>query len=84
MTWSASSNRSMRSPTGGSSGQPTFFDLGDGMSFRIGTKREYLPDGSEFEGVGILPDVSVEPTVEDIRKGRDPALDRGLAIAQGK
>jgi carboxyl-terminal processing protease len=70
------------SATGGSSGQPTFFDLGDGMSFRIGTKREYLPDGSEFEGVGILPDVAVEPTVEDIRAERDPVLARGLAIAR--
>lgn len=72
------------SATGGSSGQPTFFDLGDGMSFRIGTKREYLPDGREFEGVGILPDVLVEPTVEDIRAERDPVLERGLAIARAK
>lgn len=72
------------SPTGGSSGQPANFDLGDGMSFRIGMKREYMPDGSEFEGIGIRPDVVVEPTVEDIRAERDPVLERGLAIARAK
>jgi C-terminal processing protease CtpA/Prc len=47
--------------TFGSSGQPYLFSFGNGMSLRIGAKRMYLPDGTEFEGVGIRPDVEVLP-----------------------
>jgi carboxyl-terminal processing protease len=36
-------------------------NFGNGMSFRVSTKRMYLPNGSEFEGVGITPDVEVIP-----------------------
>lgn len=42
--------------TGGSSGQPYVCDLGGGMQLWVGTKRQYLPDGGPFEGVGIAPD----------------------------
>jgi len=48
--------------TFGSSGQPYMVNFENGMSFRVSTKRMYLPDGSEFEGVGIKPDVEVVPS----------------------
>jgi hypothetical protein len=69
--------------TGGSSGQPYILDLADGMLAFVGAKRESFPDGSRFEGVGIRPDVEVAPTVDDIRAGRDVALDaaRRLLLA---
>jgi carboxyl-terminal processing protease len=60
--------------TGGSSGQPFVVDLGDGMSARIGAKREEFPDGRTFEGVGIEPDIEVITTAQDIRRGHDPVL----------
>lgn len=47
--------------TFGSSGQPYMVNFENGMGFRVSTKRMYLPDGSEFEGVGIKPDVEVVP-----------------------
>ena len=47
--------------TFGSSGQPYLVNFENGMRFRVSTKRMYLPDGSEFEGVGIQPDVEVVP-----------------------
>ena len=59
--------------TGGSSGQPYMYDFGNGMLFRVGTKRTYFPDGSEFEGVGIKPDIEVIPTPADIKAGRSRA-----------
>ena len=37
----------------GSSGQPYYHDFGNGMSFRVSSKRYYLSDGTAFEGVGI-------------------------------
>jgi carboxyl-terminal processing protease len=61
--------------TGGSSGQPYMLDLGDGMQAIVGAKREMFPDGSPFEGMGIRPDVEVSPTAEDLRRGRDAALE---------
>ena len=45
--------------TFGSSGQPHMVNFPNGMGFRVSTKRMYFPDGSEFEGVGIQPDVEV-------------------------
>ncbi len=61
--------------TGGSTGQPYFLDLDDGMAAVIGAKRAAFPDGSRFEGVGIRPDVEVAPTVEGLRAGRDLVLE---------
>ena len=67
--------------TNGSSGQPYYFDFGNGMSFRISSKRYYLPDGSPFEGVGIKPDVEVKPSLEDWKAGRDPVLAKAMQLA---
>ena len=61
--------------TGGSTGQPYFLDLDDGMAAVIGAKRAAFPDGSRFEGVGIRPDVEVAPTVDGLRAGRDVVLE---------
>ncbi len=66
----------------GSTGQPFYFEFGNGMGFRVSTKRESFPDGSPFEGVGIQPDVEVRPTLEDLRQGADPALEKALALAR--
>jgi hypothetical protein len=34
--------------------------------------------------VGIAPDIVVEPTVEDIQAGRDPALARALELLRAQ
>lgn len=67
--------------TQGSAGLPYSYDFHNGMSIRIAIKREYFPDGSEFEGVGIKPDVEVHPTIENLKNGKDPMLDRALELA---
>jgi carboxyl-terminal processing protease len=67
--------------TEGSSGPVYMQDLGDGMKVGIAARRQYFPDGSEFEGVGIKPDVEVKPSLEDLRSGRDTALEKALALA---
>lgn len=66
-------------PTGGSTGQPLFLDLPGGGRAQICTKRDTYPDGREFVGRGVQPDVLVVPTLEDLRAGRDPALAAALA-----
>lgn len=60
--------------SGGSTGNPMLFKLpGGGMAF-ICTKDDAFGDGRVFEGTGIAPDVTVKPTIADIRAGRDPVL----------
>ena len=68
--------------TEGSSGVPLFYDFGNGMTLKIAVKRFYFPDGSEFEGVGIKPDVEVHPTIESLKAGRDVILEKALELAE--
>jgi len=69
--------------TGGSTGSPMMFNLPGGMVALICTKRDTYPDGKEFVGVGIAPQVEVHPTVEDYRSGRDTVLDTAMRLARG-
>jgi len=69
-------------PTAGSTGQPMAFGLPGGGTARICIKRDTYPDGREFVGKGIAPDVAVAMTVEDLRAGKDPVLDRAVAELQ--
>ena len=54
-----------------------------GMGF-IGSKDDYYPDGQLFNGIGIMPDVPVSPTIADIRAGRDRALGKALEMLRIK
>ena len=67
--------------TTGSSGQPFMFDFGNDMSFRISTKRQYFPDGSTFEGVGIVPHIEVPATIDGVLSEGDEILDRAIESA---
>jgi len=70
--------------TQGSSGNPYRADLGQGISVAIGAKRYRFPDGAQFEGVGIAPDVSVERRVADVAAGRDAVLERVLQVMSSR
>ncbi len=65
-------------PSGGSTGQPLPFQLPGGGSARVCTKRDTFPDGTEWVGKGIAPDILVRPTVAEIRSGRDAVLERAI------
>jgi carboxyl-terminal processing protease len=62
--------------SGGSTGQPALFDLPGGGHARICVKRDGYPDGSDFVGAGIQPDIVVPATLAAVREGRDPTLER--------
>jgi carboxyl-terminal processing protease len=66
----------------GTTGQPFMENFGDGFSFRVSTKREYLADGTPFEGVGIAPDTPVAISIDDVKAGHDPAMATALDIAE--
>ena len=67
-------------PTGGSTGQPVPFDLPGGGSARVCGKRDTYPDGKEFVGIGIMPNVMVKKTVKDVQKGTDSLKDKAIAM----
>ena len=57
-----------------------FFDLPDGGKVEVPVESIEMPDGSPLEGVGVMPDVEVYPTLAELRAGKDPALERAEAI----
>lgn len=64
--------------TGGSTGQPLMFNLIKGGFARICTKRDIYPDGKEFIGIGIKPDIEVQETVLSIQERKDLTLDKAI------
>ena len=66
--------------TAGSYSMTRHVDFDNGMILNIAAVHHLFPDGSQFEGVGITPDVQVEVTPEDLRVGRDPVLKKALEI----
>jgi carboxyl-terminal processing protease len=67
--------------TQGSSGNPYRTDLGRGMSVSIGAVRYRFPDGSAFEGFGIVPDIPIERRIADIVANHDAAMERAQELA---
>jgi C-terminal processing protease CtpA/Prc len=65
-------------PTGGSTGQPLSFTLPGGGGARVCTKQNFYPDGKQFVGVGIQPQILARPTVADFRAGRDTVLEKAV------
>ncbi|MCI5058494.1 MAG: S41 family peptidase [Flavobacteriales bacterium] len=65
-------------PTFGSTGQPLIFEMPGGGYARVCTKRDTYPDGRDFVGYGIQPDVEILETVSDYILGKDATLDQAI------
>ena len=61
--------------TGGSSGNPHMFRLGNGWEYAVPRWINYTADMQVIEWNGIEPDIYVKTTEEDFLDGRDPVLD---------
>ena len=70
--------------TFGSTGQPMLIRLPGGGKARICTKRDSYPDGREFVGYGVMPDVRLKKTLNDILTDSDPVLDYAKVYLQEK
>ena len=70
--------------TGGSTGQPLSFQLPGGGRARVCVKRDTYQDGRAFVGRGVQPHIEVRPTVQSVRLGKDPVLDKALAALSSK
>ena len=65
-------------PTSGCAGTVAMYELLPGLRCGICTREVRFPDGREFVGRGIAPDVVVEDTLDDLLAGRDAALEKAL------
>ncbi len=63
----------------GSSGNPKPYELPNEVVVYLPSWKSMGPDGKEFEGSGIAPDVAVETSEEDFHDG-DPVLDKALEL----
>lgn len=70
--------------TFGSTGEPFSFSLPGGGSARICTKKDTYPDGREFVGYGIKPDIEIKPSLVDYLKKNDIVLEKAIEYFQKK
>jgi C-terminal processing protease CtpA/Prc len=68
----------MGTTTAGSTGQPLVIQLASGTYAGITTKRDMTPDGEDFVGVGLAPDIPVLDSADAIAAGRDLLLERAV------
>ena len=70
--------------TSGSTGLPMKFTLpGGGYGF-VCTVKDYYVGGRKWIGVGVVPNIELNPTIEDFLSGRDPVLQKGLEVLKEK
>lgn len=67
-------------PTYGSTGQPYLFDLPGGGRARICTKNDTYPDGRQFIGYGITPDIEVKTPLQDYLNNNDVVLQKAIQV----
>ena len=69
--------------SGGGSGNPALYDLGEGWQYSVSRWIHYTADRTVTEWNGIPPDIAVGVGPEDFANGDDPVLEYALALASG-
>ncbi len=68
--------------SGGGGGDTELFGLPSGKKLKLPVKFARRTDGEMIEWNGIIPDVVVEQTASDVRKGTDKQLAAAIALLQ--
>jgi len=71
-------------PTFGSTGQPLMFELPGGGNARVCTKKDTYPDGKEFVGYGVQPDIKIKKSLNDYLGDIDPVLEKAIEYLNEK
>ncbi len=69
-------------PTAGTNGNVNRFTLPGGYMITWTGMRVLKHDGSRLHGVGILPDVRVEKTLQGVKSGEDEFLEKALEMVR--
>lgn len=70
------------SQTAGADGDVTGIKLPGGITTAFSGHGIHYPDGRPTQGIGIVPDINVKPTVNGMKNGRDEVLERALQFAK--
>jgi carboxyl-terminal processing protease len=62
------------------SGVATDYVLSGNSLLRLPSKHQKAADGEVIDGIGVAPDHDVPSTAEDVSAGRDPGVDKALAL----
>jgi hypothetical protein len=63
--------------SGGGSGRAAQYQLKySRLRIRLSTMVSFRPSGALYDGIGVAPDITVEPTLEDVLGRSDTTLDR--------
>lgn len=71
-------------PTYGSTGQAFVFELPGGGVGRVCTKKVTYPNGKEFVGIGIQPDITIKRTLTDYMQDKDTVLEKAIEYLNKK
>ncbi len=69
------------SQTAGADGDVTGIKIPGGIQTAFSGHGIYYPDGRPTQGIGIVPDIKISPTIKGIKDGKDEVLDRAIQFA---
>lgn len=72
------------STTAGANGNRNDIDLLNDFQISFTGLKVTNPDGSRFHAVGVLPDIIVNETSEDLRNGKDIYMEKALKFLETK
>ncbi|MEK7612880.1 MAG: S41 family peptidase [Patescibacteria group bacterium] len=59
-------------------------DLGDGAQLKVTIARWLTPNGTSISEGGLIPDIKVDRTAEDVKAGKDPQKDAAVKYLLGQ
>jgi C-terminal processing protease CtpA/Prc len=71
-------------PTAGANGHLNSIKLLDGFVFGFTGEKAINPDGSQFFTIGVIPDIYVDYTIEGIKQGKDPFIEKAVEVLNTK
>ena len=74
----ANGTKFIGSPTNGANGDVTWFTAPGGIRIMFSGHDVRHADETEFQPVGLQPDIPVKPTIAGIRAGRDEVLEKAI------
>ena len=66
----------MGSQTAGADGNISYVSFPGGFSSPFSGIGVFYPDGTETQGIGIVPDIVIRPTQKGITEGKDEVLEK--------
>ncbi|RIJ48161.1 hypothetical protein D1614_10520 [Maribellus luteus] len=68
------------STTAGADGGVISLKMPGGVLVKFTIAGVYYPDGRETQGIGIIPDIIVRPTIKGVKEDRDEVLEKAIEI----